>query len=534
MPHHDVRAGLDHDVFAELQADSIVYRDDALIALSKPAGLSTASSDGTDDLVGRVRRWLATERKLSPEQIYVGVHEHLERDTSGIVIFTLDKRANRGLAEQLEAHTPRRCYELMARGDRQPRTLGPTTKRAGKLRAELAKEGTPVIGDAINGGEPAFRVMCHAATISLLHPLDRTPLTLTAKAPPSLTRGEDLRLLVRMDATLRGTLLREAGSKRAPLLRLDTSGATTAFRWINGAHDGFEGIAIDVYGDWLVLHVFDDLWLPQCDMLARELHALTTCRGIYVKRHPKQKNELDADAIATLAEDRPVLGDPAPDPLRIVEHGVPLFVRLGDGLRTGLFLDQRDNRLRVRELARDKRVLNLFAYTCGFSVAAVVGGAREVLSVDASQLVMSRSQASFDELHANDRHQTLVGDCFEILRALAQRPERFDLVIVDPPSYASTVGGRFRLRRDFAQLVADAIAVCAPDATLLCCTNHHGTSERDLRAFVLSGLNLAGREGQVRTVPPALDFAAGGSEAAELKSAWLTLQSVLRPKRGRV
>lgn len=513
-----------NDLFAPLPPEWIVYRDDALIAINKPTGLSTASSEGADDLVTRVARFLATERRQ--ETAYVGLQEHLERDTSGVVLFTLRKEANRGLAKQLESRSVRRDYQVLTAKAPEGRLIRDTTARAGNIRKQLAHERDAVIGDVSLGGSLAHRVMCHASCLRLRHPISDAPLAVSAPVPPSMRSREEHATLLHNHAQYRRALLTEAASKRATLF----SAGNTAFRWIGGAADGMDGLAVDVYGGWLVVHIFDDAWDSNAETVVAELHALAEGEGIYVKRHPKQKNDLAPSTIAALALERPAVGTDAPDPLRIVENGVPLFVRLGDGLRTGLFLDQRDNRHRVRELSSGRSVLNLFAYTCGFSSAALAGGATFVTSVDASAHVMSRVQPSLEELSAADRHAAIVGDCFDVLKSLRTEERRFDLIVVDPPSYASTSSGRFRLRRDYPKLVADALAVANPGANLLFCTNHHGTTDRELRTFVLQGLEAAGTtDAKVRVAAPPLDFQPAPTGHAETKSIWVELDSILRP-----
>ena len=146
--------------------------------------------------------------------------------------------------------------------------------------------------------------------------------------------------------------------------------ATTAFRLVHGEADGWPGAAVDLYADWAVLHLYDDA--PGLEEEAAD--ALMACglTGVYVKRRPRQANVVTEHAALAPAE--PIRGRPAPTSLLVREHGLPFAVRLGDGLSTGLFLDQRDNRRRVRQRSGGASVLNLFSYTCGFTVAAVAGG----------------------------------------------------------------------------------------------------------------------------------------------------------------
>lgn len=509
--------------FEALRAIDVVYRDEVLIAINKPARLSTASSDGADDLVTRVKRMLAAERDGDARHVYVGALEHLERDASGVVLLTLDKRANRGLAQQFEQSTIERVFDVVTIADNAPRRIANTTRRSVQLRAELAKQGTPVVGDVMQGAPPFHRAMCHARSLALRHPTTNSALTIECAPPASLRRPLSGAFDPAKERELWLALLREAASERFSITQ--HAQATTAYRLVHGATDGMPGLVIDRYDAWFVIHIFDDAWTQHIDALSSELRNVTGATGVYVKQHPKQKNDLDENEIATLAAESPVVGEAAPDPLMVTEHGVPLHVRLGDGLRTGLFLDQRDNRHRVRSTATDQRVLNLFAYTCGFSIAALAGKAAHVTSVDASALVMSRVEPSLQMLDAKARHRSLVGDCFEVLRTLREHGERFDLVIVDPPSYASTSAGRFRLRRDYAALVELCCGVTGAGGALLCCTNHHTTTDRDLRGFVQQGAERARRRiARARSLAASVDFPAMSGQAAELKSLWVELE----------
>src|SRR5262249_15267994 len=138
---------------------------------------------------------------------------------------------------------------------------------------------------------------------------------------------------------------------------------TSAFRAVHGGGDGLEGIAVDVYGDHLLVHFFSDEAIAYKEVILDEVASLGS-RGVYMMSPPNKSNTLVDPRKESLAPTVPVRGEPADKPLIIQESGLLFRVRLGDGLKTGIFLDQRENRCRVRELSAKKRVLNLFAYTC--------------------------------------------------------------------------------------------------------------------------------------------------------------------------
>ena len=249
-------------------------------------------------------------------------------------------------------------------------------------------------------------------------------------------------------------------------------------------------------------------------------------RGVYIKRHLRQKNELAEPRDPRFAPPAPLRGEAAPDEFVVHEHGLPFGVRLGDGLRTGLFLDQRENRRRVRELAQGKRVLNLFSYTGGFSVAALAGGASESTCVDASKAALAWAQRNMARIEASDRHRVAAWGRVRCARApgAARRALR-SRSSLDPPSYASTRSRRFVARKDYAELSASCLRVLAPGGTLLACINHHGVSQGELRAAVRRGAELAEREvARLADVPGQLDFPAPAGGEALSKSVLVTCE----------
>jgi len=154
-------------------------------------------------------------------------------------------------------------------------------------------------------------------------------------------------------------------------------------------------------------------------------------------------------------------------------------------------------------------VLNLFAYTCGFSVAALAGGAREVVSVDSSGRALERGEGNVAALGAAGQHRTWRIDAFDALERLAKKGELFDAVIVDPPSYSTSGSRRFVLKRDYGQLCEAALRVLAPGGWLLACLNHHGLGQQWLRRSVHGAAASVGVAlDSVRDLPTPLDFPA--------------------------
>jgi 23S rRNA (cytosine1962-C5)-methyltransferase len=373
-----------------------------------------------------------------------------------------------------------------------------------------------------------MRLMLHALRIVLQHPQTGAPLTLEAPLPYELRAwltGDDAPLA---DPLLLRRCIALAASRRLSLLRAYERGETTAFRLLHGDADGLADVYIDVYDRWLVLRVDSD---DGQDRSADERALLQVLEpsgfaGAYIKRHPRQANQLVDPKSAQFAPSTPVFGEAAPSPLIVHERGIPYEVQLGEGLRTGLFLDQRDNRALVQELARNKRVLNLFGYTGSFAVAALAGGASFAVTVDVSRAALAWADRNAARVGAAERHRSLPQDAFVALRSLPAKEQPFDLAVLDPPSYSTSKHGRFRVVKDYPALCAATLRALGPGAILIACVNHHGLSRADLRSFV----QAAGREAgvsfeSVRNLPEQRDFPVLGGGEPAMKSLIVRLSS---------
>lgn len=299
---------------------------------------------------------------------------------------------------------------------------------------------------------------------------------------------------------------------------------TNAYRLVHGEADALPGVTVDVYDRHLVASFYTEGDAAyEHDVLAAL--ARLDYAGVYRKRRPRQANELGADERKERAPEHAVWGSDAAPASVVRECGHPFEVRLGDGFSTGLFLDQRDNRARIAREARDKSLLNLFAYTCAFGAVAAAGGARRTVNVDVSKAVLERGRRNYELAGVvREADLFLARDVLELLPRLAKRGESFEVVVLDPPSYASTKKGRFSVERDYPLLVTSALALVSPGGLMLACTNHHKLGERAFAQAIESGARAARRE--VRTVefvtPPA-DHPAMPGRAPHLKSAWIRL-----------
>lgn len=284
-----------------------------------------------------------------------------------------------------------------------------------------------------------------------------------------------------------------AALRRRAALHADDS--TDAFRLIDSSGDGheFAGLVLEDYaGRWLVQT--DDRFLSSPPSWLREVRPAP--KAIYWKRLEKSDRK------------GPVYwhGETVDAPFDIREYGIVYRIDFSAGYSPGIFLDQRENRRRVHErAAADARtVLNLFSYTCAFSVAAAKGGALTT-SVDLSKRYLEWGRENFRVNQLNlFGHEFFAGDVFDRLGLLAKRKRRFDLVIVDPPTFSrDREGGTFRVERDYHKLATLATSLVNDHGSLMCSTNHRGFPSGELRLVVASALGASWR---LESVAMPLDF----------------------------
>jgi 23S rRNA (cytosine1962-C5)-methyltransferase len=318
--------------------------------------------------------------------------------------------------------------------------------------------------------------------------------------------------------------LRAAGKRRDPLAR---SRQTTAYRWVAGAGDALPGVTIDVYDEYLVVSLSSDEALakrePILDALA-EVHA----GGIYLKLRPRKASTLVDTRREDVAPALPARGPAAPDPVIVSEHGVDYAVSLGDGLSTGLFLDQRIARGHVRQISQGARVANLFCYHGAFTVAAIAGGAVSSVSVDSSGAALDKTRQNLERYPADrDTHRLANAEARAWLRRRAKSPteDHFDLIVLDPPSFSSTKRGTFRIVRDYPALLHGALGCLAPKGRILACCNMHSLPLRRFRKMVRVALEEADRAIVViDTLPAPEDFLAPPGEEHYQKNLLITLE----------
>jgi 23S rRNA (cytosine1962-C5)-methyltransferase len=291
-------------------------------------------------------------------------------------------------------------------------------------------------------------------------------------------------------------LLEKAVARRAPLLTEETD----AVRLIDGAGDGLPGVILETFaGRWLLST--SGAIPPTVSEWLRGLGV--SCYWKRLDRHQKES---------------PVhlCGPQISEPFLIREHGVRHEVSFQSGYSQGIFLDQRDNRAEVRRRMRPGlRLLNTFAYTGAFSVAAAMAGA-QTTTLDLAQPYLDWAKRNFRH-NALDAaaHHFCKGDAFHWLRRFAKQGRRFDAIVLDPPTFSRDGKGRiFRIGENYGELAALAAQVLAPGGWLLCCTNFRAISPREFERLLLQCLPRPMGTSHA-AMPP--DF----TDRPYLKSLWL-------------
>jgi 23S rRNA (cytosine1962-C5)-methyltransferase len=520
----------------------VLYEDEHLLVVNKPAGLNTHApapfaGEGLYD-------WL---RHREPRWARLAIVHRLDKETSGVMVFGKTTVANRSLTEQFTHRGVGKKYLLLT--DRAPRrpqftvkskiirageryisgTHGepaetrfrlleskiksgqcgshpksklieaePLTGRTHQIRVHAAERGFPVLGDTLYGGAPFPRVCLHAAELAFEHPA--TGKAITFQAPTNF--AADSRLA-----------LREA---------LIDPKATSAFRLVHGATDGWPGWYVDQLGDFILAQSERELTSAE----RQRLEMFEGATGIYYKRLSRRvASGADADMSPRLA-----FGAAAPDRFTVRENGVQFELSFNEGYSVGLFLDQRDNRQRLlnHHVAADfplqpASVLNCFAYTCAFSVCAALAGARTT-SLDLSRKYLDWGRRNFT-LNGLDptAHDFIFGDVFDWLRRLAAKKRAFDAILLDPPTFSqSKATGAFRAEKDYGRLIKAALPLLEPGGVLFASTNAASWAPEKFLASAEAAIESAGRKIlQSHYVPQPPDFPVSRAEAAYLKTVWL-------------
>lgn len=281
------------------------------------------------------------------------------------------------------------------------------------------------------------------------------------------------------------TLFRQAKEKRSAYYQDDL---TTAFRLFNQEGDGFGGLTVDLYGDYAVFSWYNS-YVYQIRQTISEAfrQVFPEVLGTYEKIRFKG---LDYESAH-------VYGQEAPDFFTVLENGVLYQVFMNDGLMTGIFLDQHEVRgSLVDGLAMGKSLLNMFSYTAAFSVAAAMGGASQTTSVDLAKRSRELSQAHFQANGiSTDDHRFIVMDVFEYFKYAKRKDLTYDVIVLDPPSFARNKKQTFSVAKDYHKLISHSLEILNPGGIIIASTNAANVSRQKFTEQIDKG--FAGRSYQI-------------------------------------
>ena len=280
-------------------------------------------------------------------------------------------------------------------------------------------------------------------------------------------------------------LFRQAKEKRSAYYQDDL---TTAFRLFNQEGDGFGGLTVDLYGDYAVFSWYNS-YVYQIRQTISEAfrQVFPEVLGAYEKIRFKG---LDYESAY-------VYGQEAPDFFTVLENGVLYQVFMNDGLMTGIFLDQHEVRgSLVDGLTMGKSLLNMFSYTAAFSVAAAMGGASQTTSVDLAKRSRELSQAHFQANGiSTDDHRFIVMDVFEYVKYAKRKGLTYDVIVLDPPSFARNKKQTFSVAKDYYKLISQSLEILNPGGIIIASTNAANVSRQKFTEQIDKG--FAGRSYQI-------------------------------------
>ena len=260
---------------------------------------------------------------------------------------------------------------------------------------------------------------------------------------------------------------------------------TTAFRVFNGEGDGIGGLTIDYFDGYYLLTWYSIGIYTFKDDILEALKSSVNYKGIYQKKRFDDKGQYLDDT------DDFIYGEKAPEPLIVKENGANFAIYLDDGAMVGVFLDQKEVRKTIRDkYAKGKTVLNTFSYTGAFSVFAALGGAKETTSVDLANRSRKKTEEQFTVNNIDlTKQNIIVEDVFNYFKYAVRKKLSFDLVVLDPPSFARSKKHTFSASKDYVKLLKEAIQITAKDGTIVASTNASNFDMKHFKGFIDKAFN---------------------------------------------
>lgn len=308
--------------------------------------------------------------------------------------------------------------------------------------------------------------------------------------------------------------IEEAFLKRKTLLQTDTN----SYRFIFGENDGLPGFIADVYDQILVVKLYSAIWLTKLNDLLPALLKNSECTVVVLRL---SRNLQQLDQKFGLTDGQVIFGALSSPVVIFKEHGLKFKANVLVGHKTGYFLDHRHNRKTIGDLAKGKKVLDVFAYAGGFSVHALAGGAKEVLSVDISPkaLEMAKENAALNPHYG--KHQTIAGDAFRELERLEESGTRFDIVVIDPPSFAKQASEIENAKSQYIRLATLGAQLVVKGGILLLASCSSRITKDDFFPLCEQGIMNSGNTYQLMTQTfHDTDHPIGFPEGAYLKAGY--------------
>ena len=504
-----------------------IYKDQNWLIVEKPSGISTHNSRVGD--LG-LAEWLVLHHG---EQVYVC--SRLDKDTSGLLLFA---RQQQLVAEAERVHEEGRakktyyfvatksakgtwvcdspldgkaCQTVFERVEVGSHyclyTAVITRGRTHQIRRHAAAAGIPLLGDTKYGGDSFCRVCLHCAEIDW----PGIEGAVTSSIPDWFVMS--------LDGSRPEHTALALAEKRYPFLE----SVTNCCRLIHRGEYPAEDVAIDKYGDWLCVTGFTEGQSAKAvrHRLDKVLSAFTTrcnIRGGVVKtnlRNPHNRK---------LFGDFACFGEVVPESYLVNEHGLQFEVQLNDTQHVGLFLDHRDSRRRIGQAVKGKRVANLFAFTCSFSIYALAGEAEVVFSVDLASgcLTQGKKNVTINQLGTGSNAKFIQEDVRKWLARQLRKKEReqeqyplFDCIICDPPVFAAGgKGKKFFVEKEWQGLAHSVASLLAPRGIALFSNNHQAGSESFYHDCLCKAFS------QVTCLTPAMDFPKIAGRSSHLRIYW--------------
>ncbi len=274
--------------------------------------------------------------------------------------------------------------------------------------------------------------------------------------------------------------IKKAYQKRLPLLKTNTN----SYRLLFGENDQFPSLIADVYASVLVVKLYSEIWMPYLQPILESLIAVSNSKTVVLRLSRSLQNS----KTHKFSDGQVLYGTLDNEVVQFVEHGVQFSANVIKGHKTGYFLDHRENRRQVGLLSKGITVLDVFSYAGGFSVHALANGAREVTSVDISTQALEIAIQNGKLNAYTGTHKTIAGDAFQIVEQLISEGKTFDVVVIDPPSFAKQQSEVALAKKKYAQLAQLGIQLTVKNGVLVlasCSSRVTATAFYDINAQVL-------------------------------------------------